>query len=52
MLTGGLSLPVIGSVIYQVPEWAEEEQVPSSTAVRFFGTRGRVHREEEANITV
>lgn len=23
-----------------------------STAVRFFGTRGRVHREEEANITV
>lgn len=38
--------------LYLVSEWAEEEQVPGSTAVRFFGTRGRVHREEEANITM
>lgn len=52
MLRDGLSLPAIGSVSYPVPEWAEEEQVPGSTAVRFFGTRGRVHREEEATITV
>uniref|UniRef100_K1QGN3 Uncharacterized protein n=1 Tax=Magallana gigas TaxID=29159 RepID=K1QGN3_MAGGI len=53
MLTDGPSLPAIGNVIYLIPEWAEEEQVhvPGSTAARFFGTRGRVHREEEANIT-
>uniref|UniRef100_K1R943 Mannose-binding protein C n=1 Tax=Magallana gigas TaxID=29159 RepID=K1R943_MAGGI len=52
MFTDGSSLLVIGSAIYQIPEWAEEEQVPGSTAVRFFGTWGHVYREEVTNITV